>query len=306
MRKFKSVLALTAALVCLCVTGTALAETYRAIVTAGSMTVYADEARTWPMGALPGAAVVTVKEKKDGTAKISVSGGVGYVKASELTAIDDLAERAVFSTDSRVYRTPSLSSAWLAVPEGMELNLLAVSGPWAMVENGGVVAYTNAAHLTVVTPEDECDDDQGGKIVTETFEADVTADAARVYSGADERSGQVGALPKGARVTVYAYNDRWAYIGLDAARGFVKLSCLTRAREDYINNEKLSVEERIYMFLRREMELNDAVACGILANVEKECGFRVTAASYDGGVFPPMEDFLHHLRAKTYRCRKVC
>ena len=29
------------------------------------------------------------------------------------------------------------------------------------------------------------------------------------------------------------------------------------------------------------------------------------AASYDGGLFPPMEDFLHHLRAKTYRCRKV-
>ncbi len=29
------------------------------------------------------------------------------------------------------------------------------------------------------------------------------------------------------------------------------------------------------------------------------------AASYDGGLFPPMEDFLHHLRSKTYRCRTV-
>ncbi len=29
------------------------------------------------------------------------------------------------------------------------------------------------------------------------------------------------------------------------------------------------------------------------------------AASYDAGLFPPMEDFLHHLRAKTYRSRKV-
>ena len=29
------------------------------------------------------------------------------------------------------------------------------------------------------------------------------------------------------------------------------------------------------------------------------------AASYDGGLFPPMEDFLHHLRAKTYRNRTV-
>ncbi len=31
----------------------------------------------------------------------------------------------------------------------------------------------------------------------------------------------------------------------------------------------------------------------------------LAAASYDGGVFPCMEDFLHHLRAKTYRNRKA-
>lgn len=31
----------------------------------------------------------------------------------------------------------------------------------------------------------------------------------------------------------------------------------------------------------------------------------LAAASYDAGVFPCMEDFLHHLRAKTYRNRKV-
>ena len=31
----------------------------------------------------------------------------------------------------------------------------------------------------------------------------------------------------------------------------------------------------------------------------------MAAASYDGGVFPCMEDFLHHLKAKTYRNRKA-
>ena len=31
----------------------------------------------------------------------------------------------------------------------------------------------------------------------------------------------------------------------------------------------------------------------------------LAAASYDGGVFPPMENFLHHLKAKTYQNRKV-
>ena len=29
------------------------------------------------------------------------------------------------------------------------------------------------------------------------------------------------------------------------------------------------------------------------------------SASYDGGLFPPMEDFLHHLRAKTFRNRRA-
>ena len=31
----------------------------------------------------------------------------------------------------------------------------------------------------------------------------------------------------------------------------------------------------------------------------------VAAASYDGGVFPPMHDFLHHLQIKSYQKRKV-
>lgn len=31
----------------------------------------------------------------------------------------------------------------------------------------------------------------------------------------------------------------------------------------------------------------------------------LAASSYDGGVFPPMENFLHHLKAKTYQNRKV-
>ncbi len=31
----------------------------------------------------------------------------------------------------------------------------------------------------------------------------------------------------------------------------------------------------------------------------------LAAATYDGGVFPPMEDFLHHLKSKAYQNRKV-
>ena len=31
----------------------------------------------------------------------------------------------------------------------------------------------------------------------------------------------------------------------------------------------------------------------------------LAACTYDGGLFPPMEDFLHHLRAKSYQKRTI-
>ena len=31
----------------------------------------------------------------------------------------------------------------------------------------------------------------------------------------------------------------------------------------------------------------------------------LAACSYDGGVFPPMEDFLNHLKAKNFQNRKI-
>ena len=31
----------------------------------------------------------------------------------------------------------------------------------------------------------------------------------------------------------------------------------------------------------------------------------LAASSYDAGIFPPMEKFLHHLRAKNYQNRKI-
>ena len=31
----------------------------------------------------------------------------------------------------------------------------------------------------------------------------------------------------------------------------------------------------------------------------------LAASSYDAGVFPPMEDFLHHLKSKNYQKRRI-
>ena len=117
----------------LLLTATAGAETFQAVVTAGAMAVYADAARTWPIGWLPMTTVVTVQSYADGVAQISAGGNVGYAAASDMAALDSIATRVVVNTHSRVYQQPSLSSRWGALPKGMELTLLATNGPWAMV-----------------------------------------------------------------------------------------------------------------------------------------------------------------------------
>jgi len=284
---------------CVLLMSAAQAESWRAIVTRGSMKVYADAARTWQIGALPMTTVVTVRETSGGTALISAGGNTGYAAVSDLAALDSLATRVVFSVNSRVYQRPSLGSAWLNVPAGLELNLLATNGQWAMVENGGIVAYTNRAHLAEkkaeIQPEPEQPETNGsaGQIVTETFTAVITADAMRIYQAASDSSACIGSLPKGLNVTVHAYSGAWAYIELAGNYGFAHISDLSRVsapeqdeperNDPYSELSGESVEKIIFMFLTKEMGLNTAVACGILANVDRECSFRVTAASSDGG-----------------------
>jgi len=352
---------------------TAQAESYSAIVTAKSMKIYADEAMSWNIGQLPMASVVTVEGEDDGVVKISSGEREGYASAKDVKAISELAKAAVVNKNTYVYQQPDGSSASVKVKKGMKLNLLAVSGDWAMVENKGVVAYMNRAHLTVeeeekpesdltvakatvnkntyvyqkastsskklkvkkgmevtllsvdgkwakvqngsavayikteyltvVEPENDPDvqpdeKDEDGTILIETFSAKVTSDRMRVYAKASTKAECLGSVKKGTVVTVHAYNsDGWAYIELGGSKGYAQISEMERVDssipeteptpkpevKDYLNDESLSVEKRLYMFMIDQLGFNTAAACGALANIQHESGFRVTAASYDGG-----------------------
>ena len=64
------------------------------------------------------------------------------------------------------------------------------------------------------------------------------------------------------------------------------------------------------MLERRGMKVSMADVCRADVAECVEDAFRYSkmvccASSYDGGLFLPMEDFLHHLKAKTYQNRKV-
>ena len=53
----------------------------------------------------------------------------------------------------------------------------------------------------------------------------------------------------------------------------------------------------------RDLARTDVSYC--LADAFKYDKMVLASASYDGGIFPPMEEFLHHLKAKNYRERRV-
>lgn len=277
----------------------AQAAGYRAIVTAGSMRVYADAGCAWAIGTLPVTTVVTVEAQSGGTALISLGGARGYASASDMVALDDLAQPVTFNTDSRIYRAPDLSSEWMAIPAGFSCNLLATNGSWAMVENAGIVAYTNRDHLggrgEVQQPQAPAQD-SAPQVVVETFEARVTAQMMFIFESASATAPLIGGLPAGQVVNVHAYNSEgWALIELSGHYGFARISDMTRdldapsepsapeQPDDYLTSGEYSVEQTIFLFLTREMDLNTAVACGILANVERECSFKVTNQSNDGG-----------------------
>ncbi len=62
--------------------------------------------------------------------------------------------------------------------------------------------------------------------------------------------------------------------------------------------EKTEAPVKVYDLARADMPT-------VVAEAFRYDRLVLAAASYDGGVFPCMEDFLRHLRAKTYRSRKV-
>ncbi|GFI08363.1 nitric oxide reductase [Lachnospiraceae bacterium] len=66
----------------------------------------------------------------------------------------------------------------------------------------------------------------------------------------------------------------------------------------HILEEKTEAPVKVYDLARADMP-------AVVAEAFRYDRLVLAAASYDGGVFPCMEDFLHHLKAKTYRNRRV-
>ena len=225
---------LALALLAVCSMG-ALAERYTARVNTDSR-VYQQPSLSSRYGSLPKGMQVDVIATYNGWAMIENNGVVGYTNAAHVTAVTEQetpslnAKPAIITADTSIYLSPSTSSLSMRVPKGMQVNLIAVNGSWAMVENGGIIAYMNAAHVCplsdltpTATPEPEQPD--YSDLLPNAKDAVLTADAL-VYKTPDT-SGTFMGIPKGLKVKLLAVNGDWALIECNGNYGFTKASIVS-------------------------------------------------------------------------------
>lgn len=238
----KRILSLIVALCLLCAcVPVALADNYLAAVYGNGLSVYADASCTQKVAELDRYTVVTVTAVNGDVARIKYGGYTLYTASAGVKSIEDFAQSAQTNQNTYVFESPDTTAEKMTVKKGTALNLLATNGNWAMVEKNGYVGYTYKGHIDVLSTEDpfqpEISDDTaengstitgGSNVVIQTIEASVSSTKLPVYKSASTSSQKLGNLYYGQKVTVYAYNEKWAYIGLNNRYGFCALSGLVR------------------------------------------------------------------------------
>lgn len=253
---------------------------YSAIVTQPQAAVYADENCLWQIGALPFAAVVSVESDGGTGARIRFGDYTGYMQSGSIVEIARIATRVETNADTRVFAFPDFGSMSIPIPRGMKMNRIAVNGDWAMVENAGITAYAWNAHLREPSAQEE------EPVISVNLPVQ-TAEKTEVFDAPNGKS--LGTLPKGSRVTIVAVRGEWALIDRNGQTGCARFSSFAPVEDEPIIEDKTpifqekSAEKTIYRFLTEQIGLNTAAACGILANVERECDFRINLTSSDGG-----------------------
>lgn len=158
------------------------------------------------------------------------NGGVyAYINASQISetkpeqdnlALDLSKTTPVYITaNTRVYQSPSTSSASIAVPAGMKVNLVAVNGGWGMIENGGAFAYISASQISdspspTPTPQPDYE-----SLLANAKDAVITV-STRVYQSPSTSAASIPA-PADMKVRLLAVNGDWALIENSGAYAYI-------------------------------------------------------------------------------------
>jgi len=268
----------------------ASAESFSAYVKAKSAVIYSNAWLSKRIGSLTNKTVVTVLDYSNGVAHISYQGRTGYARVKDLATVASIATVVETTCETRVYSKPTYASSYVTVEKGLRMNMLMkVNSICAMVERNGNVGYVHISDIKAVAASSDSGKTESpqtsGGVTYENFRARVTADSASVYSAAKTSSKKLGEVAKGTIVNVSAYNkEGWAFIELNGRKGYAKVSNFQRIKESggYFADASLSNEQKIYKFITQEMGLNSAAACGIIANIKYESGFKTGSIGDNG------------------------
>lgn len=227
--------------------------------------------------------IVDLDEMVGGAAKITYKNRTMYVDADRIIELDTAdGKEKQLSKAARAYQYPDSSSRSAKLKKGAKVNLIAVSGGSAIIEKSGNLAYIKASVLEDVPKSPD--------VIEDTFEAVVIKDNLKVYAKASGKN-KLGALSKGEHVTVNAYTETMARIDYKGQDGYCKISGLEKyvkpapTVDEIFNNSDYSNEEKIFHYLTEIDGFSTAAACGVLANIKCESGFRPEAYNPSGGSY---------------------
>ena len=285
---------------------------FKAVVTSKTMKVYSQAEPHSVIGKLSKGDTVTVKAYSGKAALISYNGNTGVAKVSDMMAIagngqatETKAETAtaseianaktmVTTQTTKVYQKASASSGSTKVKAGTNVKVLEISGNVAKVMRGVVVGYMDAR--TLGDPDSATSDDTATQITNSIQKFDRKTVAAakdcRVYSKPNISSSDV-TVAKGTRMALLATKGSIAMVERDGKVGYVDKGNLTTDVSSASTDSAVSTadgkvdmngsnEEIVYKFLTRVMGYNTAAACGVMANIKYESGYRPTAGGDNG------------------------
>ena len=244
---------------------------------------------------------------------IAVKDETTYVLGGNVTVCDF--EASVNVSSVSIYSAASTSSAKLgSLKRGIVVNVYAYNTTWAYVGLNGRYGYCKWSYLKkvpdVAQPTPAPTTDTANDLTqVPAFDA-VTTDKIRVYAECSENSKYLGYITSTVTLQVTAYNDTWAYITLNGKSGYTLRSHLRipqaatptpsptptasptpaptpfyASTDEIFLNTSTTNEQKIYEYLTSRTDYNEAVACGILANIKQESNFNPTSGqgkSYQG------------------------
>lgn len=225
-QRIQKTLAMLLVVATLCIAAfvpTAAAESIYAYVSdSAGLNAYSDASLSNRIGTLDAYVVVEVVGLSGSTAAIYANGVGCFVRVSGLTPLQTEENERVTTEKTKVYASPTTSSASINVPKGMTLYEIRRSGDWAEIANGAYVAYIPTRYIATKAENAS----QSGIANEVSIPATVTGANARAYASADTSSASVS-VPQGTKVTVLLMSGSWAYVERSSVRAFFRISDLT-------------------------------------------------------------------------------